>query len=181
MIIQDTKFDIVKLIIPKVYHDDRGYFLESYNSTIRDAIGVEFVQDNHSKSKKNVLRGLHYQWEAPMGKLVRVVKGKGLDVVVDIRKDSLTYGQWEGFMLSENNFNIVWVPAGFAHGFLSLEEDTHLVYKTSALHNGVAEEAIHPLCDVLNIDWTISNSDIVLSQKDKQAQSFNNYKINPKF
>ena len=181
MIIHATKFGDVKVFVPKVYHDSRGYFLESYNSTIQINVGVEFVQDNHSKSRKYAVRGLHYQWDPPMGKLARVVKGSGYDVVVDIRKNSPTYGQWERYFLSEENFNIVWVPAGFAHGFLALEEDTHLVYKASGLYSKESEGAINPLCKDLNIDWGVDINDIVISEKDMQAQSFTEYNNNPKF
>jgi len=181
MIINNTKFDTVKVFVPKVYNDDRGFFLESYNQILQDEVKVNFVQDNHSKSKKYVVRGLHYQWEPVMGKLVRVVKGSGYDVVVDIRKDSPTYGQYEKFFLSEDNFNMVWVPGGFAHGFLSLEEGTHLLYKTSGLYNKLCDSGINPLCEALNIDWGIDHERIILSEKDKVAQSFLDYKNNPKF
>jgi dTDP-4-dehydrorhamnose 3,5-epimerase len=181
MIINNTKFDVVKLFVPKVHYDDRGFFLESYNSIIQNELNVNFVQDNHSKSKKNVVRGLHYQWEPVMGKLVRVVKGKGYDVVVDIRKDSPTYGQYEKFFLSEDNFNMVWVPGGFAHGFISLEDDTHLLYRTSGLYNKLADGAINPLCKTLNIDWEMDELELILSDKDRSAQSFLDYKLDPKF
>ncbi len=181
MIINNTKFNTVKVFVPKVYHDDRGFFLESYNAILQDEVKTNFVQDNHSRSKKNVIRGFHYQWEPVMGKLVRVVKGSGYDVVVDIRKDSPTYGEYEKFFLSEDNFNMVWVPGGFAHGFLSLEDGTHLLYKTSGLYNKMADGAINPLCKTLNIDWGISESDMILSDKDRAAQSFLDYKNDPKF
>jgi len=181
MIINNTKFDTVKVFVPKVYNDDRGFFLESYNQILQDEVKVNFVQDNHSRSKKYVVRGLHYQWEPIMGKLVRVVKGSGYDVVVDIRKDSSTYGQYEKFFLSEDNFNMVWIPGGFAHGFLSLEEGTHLLYKTSGLYNKLCDGAINPLCEALNIDWGVDHESMILSEKDRVAQSFLDYKNDPKF
>lgn len=181
MIITDTKFDIVKVFTPKVYYDDRGFFLESFNSIINNVTGVNFIQDNHSKSKKYVVRGLHYQWESPMGKLVRVVKGKGIDVIVDIRQNSPTYGQYDKVELSEDNFNIVWVPPGFAHGFMSLEDDTHLIYKTSVYYNSLADGSINPLCSDLNINWGVSKDNIILSDKDNTSQSFSQYSQNPKF
>lgn len=181
MIINNTKFDVVKVFVPKVHYDDRGFFLESYNSIVQNELNIEFVQDNHSRSKKHVVRGLHYQWEPVMGKLVRVVKGRGYDVIVDIRKDSPTYGQWEKFLLTEDNFNMVWIPGGFAHGFLSLEDDTHLIYKTSGLYNKEADGSINPLCDTLNIDWEVEKDNLILSEKDRQAQSFLDYKVDPKF
>lgn len=181
MIINNTKFDVVKVFVPKVHYDDRGFFLESYNSIVQKELNVEFVQDNHSRSKKHVVRGLHYQWKPLMGKLVRVVKGSGYDVVVDIRKDSPTYGQWEKFLLSEDNFNMIWIPGGFAHGFLSLEDNTHLIYKTSGLYNKEADGSINPLCNTLNINWEVEKDILILSDKDKQAQSFLDYKADPKF
>lgn len=181
MIISNTKFDLVKVFTPKVYYDDRGFFCESFNKTISDIIDTEFIQDNHSRSKKYVIRGLHYQWDKPMGKLVRVIKGRGIDVMVDIRKDSPTYGQYDKVELSEDNFNIVWVPPGFAHGFMSLEDDTHLIYKTTSYYNQESDGAINPLCKNLNIDWEIPVEDIIISSKDNQAQSFVQYKLNPKF
>tara|TARA_R100000008_G_C3556595_1_gene153558 strand:+ start:429 stop:974 length:546 start_codon:yes stop_codon:yes gene_type:complete len=181
MKVMSTEFNDVKVFEPKVHSDHRGFFMESFNGTIQEELGVEFLQDNHSKSSKNVLRGLHYQWEQPMGKLIRAVKGKGIDVLIDIREDSDTFGKWQSFELSEDNHHILWAPAGFAHGFLSLEEDTHLCYKTTALHNSKCEGAINPIRSGLDIDWTIPNSEIILSEKDSSAQSFNEYTRNVKF
>jgi dTDP-4-dehydrorhamnose 3,5-epimerase len=119
-----TRIPDVLLIEPKVFGDDRGFFFESYNQKVfQEATGlnVSFVQDNHSKSAKNVLRGLHYQIEQPQGKLVRVTQGEVFDVAVDIRKDSKTYGQWIGQILSAENKRQLWIPPGLAHGFLTLE------------------------------------------------------------
>ena len=181
MLIKKTIFDDVRVFEPVVYRDERGFFMESFNSIIQDELGEDFIQDNHSKSSKYVLRGLHYQWEEPMGKLVRVVKGKGLDVLVDIREDSSTFGEWESFELSEDNNNILWAPAGYAHGFLSLEDDTHLCYKTTALHNSKCEGAINPTSSGLDINWGVSNYNIILSDKDNSAQSFNEYIKQPRF
>ena len=175
MDIERTFFDKVKIFKPKVYSAHRGFFMESFNNIIEEELNESFIQDNHSKSHKNVLRGLHYQWDKPMGKLVRVVKGSGLDVIVDIRKNSDTFGYWESFELSENNHHILWAPPGFAHGFLSFEDETHLCYKTTSLHNSECEGAINPLDSDLNIDWLMDNSSIILSDKDKSAQSFNEY------
>ena len=174
-IIKSKIFKDVRTFIPTVYNDNRGFFMESFNQKIQDELSVNFIQDNHSKSKKGVIRGLHYQWDKPMGKLVRVVKGSGLDVIVDIRKNSDTFGYWESFELSENNHHILWAPPGFAHGFLSFEDETHLCYKTTSLHNSECEGAINPLDSDLNIDWLMDNSSIILSDKDKSAQSFNEY------
>ena len=177
----ETIFEDAKLFYPKVYADDRGFFTESYNQIIQDELGETFIQDNHSKSKAGVIRGLHYQWDRPMGKLLRVVKGSGFDTIVDIRKDSPTYGVHSTFMLSEENFAMLWVPPGFAQAFLALEDDTHLCYKTTALHNGDAEGAIHPTNSGLDIDWQVPNDYILLSEKDTTAQTFAEYAENPRF
>ena len=123
MKLKTTKFEDVKIIVPSVFVDERGFFMESFNQSTVNELGVQFKQDNHSKSYKNVLRGLHYQWAEPMGKLLRVVKGSGLDCIVDIRPSSPTFGQHELFLLTENNYYELWVPPGFAQGFLSLEDD----------------------------------------------------------
>jgi dTDP-4-dehydrorhamnose 3,5-epimerase len=180
-ILQSNIFPEVKIFISKVYEDDRGYFTETFNSTIQNELGVTFYQDNHSKSKKNVIRGIHYQWDKPMGKLCRVVKGAGLDILVDLRHTSPTYGQSETVYLAEDNFKQVWVPEGFGHAFLSLVNDTHLCYKCSALHNGNNEGSIYPFDSTLNISLPISEADVILSEKDKNSQSFETYKLNPKF
>ena len=180
-ITKSTLFPEVMTFTPDVFQDHRGFFVESFNIKLEDILNVKFYQDNHSKSKKNVIRGIHYQWDKPMGKLVRVIKGRGIDVMVDIRKDSPTYGQYDKVELSEDNFNIVWVPPGFAHGFMSLEDDTHLIYKTTSYYNQESDGAINPLCKNLNIDWEIPVENIIISSKDNQAQSFVQYKLNPKF
>ena len=180
-IIKSKKFQEVKIFYPKIYKDDRGFFMESFNKYIDDELNENFIQDNHSKSKRGVLRGVHYQWDNPMGKLLRVIKGAGIDVIVDIRQNSPTFGMWERFNLSEYNNAILWAPPGFAHGFLALENDTHLCYKTTALHNGNAEGAIHPLKSGLDIDWSLPEDEILLSEKDSVAQTFSEYAKNPKF
>ncbi len=178
---QSSVFPEVKFFIPNVYKDYRGFFTETYNSKIDKELGVSFFQDNHHFSKKNVIRGIHYQWDKPMGKLCRVVKGSGIDVLVDLRKDSSTYGKSETVFLSDENFIQVWVPEGFGHGFLALEENTHFCYKCSTLHNGTSEGSIYPFDPILNIGWGISADEAILSEKDKNAQTFENYKLNPKF
>jgi len=184
MKIYDTKMNGVKLIEPRIFLDDRGFFFESFNKVLSDGLGInpcDMVQDNHSKSKKGVLRGLHYQYDPPMGKLVRVIAGSGFDVVVDIRSDSSTFGQHQSFFLSEENNRMVWVPAGFAHGFIALENNTHLCYKTDALYNSNTEGSIYPLDSELNIDWGIDIQLILLSDKDREAQSFGSYKKDTRF
>ena len=129
----ETALPDVLLLEPRVFEDERGHFFESYNKkTLKDlGIDYEFVQDNHSRSKKGVLRGLHYQIQKPQGKLVRVIEGEVFDVAVDIRKSSPTFGQWAGFNLSASNKRIAWIPPGFAHGFLTLSDAAEFLYKTT--------------------------------------------------
>lgn len=172
-----TEIPGLLIIKPQVFEDDRGYFFESYNREkfVRAGIPQSFVQDNESKSQKGVLRGLHFQ-NPPyaQGKLVRVMKGRVLDVAVDIRKGSPTYGKWASIQLSDSNKFMYWVPAGMAHGFVTLEDETVFFYKCTNLYNKTSEESIRWDDPDLNIDWGIENP--VLSEKDKQAPSFKNFK-----
>jgi len=181
--IEKTKFEDVIVITPRVFTDERGYFCETYNADNLKELGFEedMVQDNQSKSQKNVIRGLHYQWGAPMGKLVRVVKGSVRDVIVDIRKGSHTYGESESFLLTDENNRQLWVPPGFAHGILSLEDDTIVSYKCSNVYNSDGESGINPFDDYLKVDWGIKESDAIVSAKDKVANSFLQYDRDPKF
>ncbi|WP_159282060.1 dTDP-4-dehydrorhamnose 3,5-epimerase [Rahnella variigena] len=172
-----VKTDIPDVIIfePKVFGDERGFFLESFNQREFDkAINekVSFVQDNHSKSSKGVLRGLHFQW-APyaQGKLVRCVAGAVYDVAVDIREGSPYFGKWIGVELSAENKKQLWIPRGFAHGFLTLTETAEFVYKTTDYYNPKFECSIRWDDPQINITWP--SSDIILSDKDKNAQSLN--------
>ena len=170
MKVTPLKISDVKLIEPDVFEDERGFFYESFNQQkFNEAIGenITFVQDNHSKSSKGVLRGLHYQ-EAPFGqgKLVRVVAGKVFDVAVDIRKDSQTYGQWVSEILSAENKKQLWIPDGFAHGFLTLSDDTELLYKTTSFYNQISEKTIRYDSDLFKIEWPRIDSEIILSPKD---------------
>ena len=160
----------VKLIEPDVFEDERGFFYESFNQQkFNKAIGenITFVQDNHSKSKKGVLRGLHYQ-EAPLaqGKLVRVISGEVFDVAVDIRKDSPTYGQWVSETLSAENKKQLWIPEGFAHGFLTLSDYAEVLYKATRHYSKRHEKVISYDCDDFNIIWPEIDIQITLSQKD---------------
>tara|TARA_R110001583_G_scaffold18383_38_gene73194 strand:- start:1026 stop:1607 length:582 start_codon:yes stop_codon:yes gene_type:complete len=181
--IEKTKFDDVLVITPSVFHDHRGYFCETYNIENLSESGFSevFVQDNESKSGKNVLRGLHYQWQPAMGKLVRCVSGEIQDVIVDIRNDSPTYGEHFSIKLSETNKKQLWVPAGYAHGILSLQDNTVVSYKCSGTYNSAAESGISPLDTTLNIVWDCNTEDIVLSDKDRDAQTFEEYSKQPKF
>lgn len=170
-----TPLDIpeVLLIQPRVFKDERGYFFECFNYKtfeIKAGFVPNFVQDNESKSDKLVLRGLHYQL-APFAqaKLVRVIKGKILDVAVDIRKGSATYGQYVKAILSEDNKKQLFVPKGFAHGFLALEDETIVSYKCDEYYNKEHERGITPSDAFINIDWGIDMEDAILSEKDKNA------------
>ena len=167
-----TKIPDVVIIEPRVFGDDRGFFLESYNErAFAEATGVttHFVQDNHSRSRQNVLRGLHYQIQQPQGKLVRVVVGSVFDVAVDIRKSSPTFGQWVSCMLSAENKRLFWVPPGFAHGFLVLSEVAEFLYKTTDYYAPEHERSILWNDPDLGIDWPMEGTPI-LSGKDKEAQ-----------
>ena len=157
------------IIEPGVFPDERGFFFESWNAqSFADAgLSSRFVQDNHSKSARGVLRGLHFQNPNPQGKLVRVVKGAAFDVAVDLRRTSPHFGKWVGAELSSANHRSFWVPEGFAHGFLALEDDTELLYKCTALR---AEENEHILAwndPDLAIDWPLADCEPMLSQKDR--------------
>jgi dTDP-4-dehydrorhamnose 3,5-epimerase len=170
----DTEIPDVKIFEPKVFGDERGFFFESFNQKVFEAaIGrkVDFVQDNHSKSAKGVLRGLHYQLP-PMaqGKLVRVVQGEVFDVAVDIRKSSPTFGKWVGVNLSADNKRQLWIPEGFAHGFLTLSETAEFLYKTTNFYSPQHENAI--IWDDIDIGvrWPILNYVPLVSLKDASAE-----------
>ena len=172
----DTPLKDAKIIIPKVFGDKRGYFVESFNkSKLKYIIGDhEFVQDNQSLSSKGVLRGLHFQ-NPPyaQGKLVRVIKGAVIDVIVDIRNSSPTYGQSYSIKLTEDNFKMVWVPPGFAHGFATLEDETIFAYKVTNYYNKESEGCIYWADKDLDIDWDIENP--IISEKDAQGIPFNQF------
>ncbi len=171
-----TSIQDVILIEPQVFGDERGYFFESFRADVLKSAGIElgFIQDNQSKSKKGILRGLHFQ--APpfdQGKLVRVITGAVLDVALDIRRGSASYGQHVSAILSEKNKHMMWVPPGFAHGFLTLEEDTVFNYKCTQYYNREAESAIFWNSDSLNIDWGVDEP--MLSEKDQNATRFEDF------
>jgi len=170
MKVVETKLDGCLIIEPKVFGDERGFFLETFQSNkYADLAGMTlpFVQDNHSRSSKGVLRGLHFQKEKPQGKLVRVVRGEVYDVAVDIRNSSPTFGQWEGVLLSEENKKQFWVPPGFAHGFVVLSDMADFEYKCTDFYDPSDEGSILWNDPKLNISWPIS--DPLLSEKDKSA------------
>ncbi|ELY4482809.1 dTDP-4-dehydrorhamnose 3,5-epimerase [Cronobacter turicensis] len=171
-----TAIPDVLILEPKVFGDDRGFFFESFNQRIfEEAVGrkVEFVQDNHSKSAKGVLRGLHYQL-APhaQAKLVRCLQGAIYDVAVDIRLGSPTFGQWVGAELSAENKHQIWIPEGFAHGFIALEHDTEILYKTNDFYSRECERSIKWDDEHLNIAWPEKAG--IISEKDAMAPAFSN-------
>lgn len=175
MKIIETSIPAIKLIEPKVFGDERGFFMETWNErAFREAgIDARFVQDNHSRSVKNTLRGLHYQIKQPQGKLVRVTRGEVFDVAVDLRVGSPTFGRWVGEYLSEDNSRMLWVPPGFAHGFLVTSDTADFQYKCTDFYAPEQERAIHWADADLAIDWPLgSNEEPVVSGKDSQAIAF---------
>lgn len=169
-----TDIPDVKIIEPDVFTDERGWFTESWQQSKFNSLvaNYNFVQDNHSVSSKGVLRGLHYQLPPyEQGKLVRVVKGSAFDVAVDIRPDSPTYGQHVSVVLSEQNKRMLWIPPGFAHGFVALEDDTHFLYKATNLYNKDSERAYKWSSPALSIQWPLSDQ-LKINEKDAQAPDF---------
>lgn len=167
----DTAIIDVKIIQPKVFGDDRGFFLETFEKRRYQAmlnIDYDFVQDNHSRSQKGVLRGLHFQKQNPQGKLVRVVRGEVFDVAVDIRKNSPTYGAWVGINLSETNKTQFWIPPGLAHGFAVISDIADFEYKCTDYYNPTDEGCLLWNDPTVNITWPIKNP--LLSEKDKQGK-----------
>ncbi|WMS87277.1 dTDP-4-dehydrorhamnose 3,5-epimerase [Pleionea litopenaei] len=165
----------VALFESTVFGDDRGFFFESYNEKVfNELVGykVTFKQDNHSKSQKGVLRGLHYQLNSPQGKLVRVIKGSVFDVAVDLRRCSSTFGQWYGVTLSSENKNLIWVPPGFAHGFVVLEDETEVLYKATEFYAPKDEYSILYNDQDIGINWPKLDSEILLSAKDTNGLTF---------
>lgn len=173
-----TKTPISDLYIlePKVYADKRGFFMESYNKQEFDAViggNVNFVQDNHSKSSHGVLRGLHHQLRRPQGKLVRVSKGSVFDVAVDLRSGSKSFGRWFGVELSEENKKLLWIPPGFAHGFLVLSDIAEFLYKTTEYYDPESEQTIAWNDGDINIDWPAVKF-LNISEKDKKGIKLKN-------
>lgn len=172
------------VIEPQVFGDSRGFFMETYSTLEFEKMGIRanFIQDNHSKSKKWVLRGLHFQTRKPQAKLVRVTAGSVYDVVVDMRKDSPTFGRWGGFMLSAENKKMLFVPRGFAHGFLTLEDDTEFLYKCDDIYDPGFESGITWDDPILAIDWKKFDIEAFeISEKDRKNGGFLDYKNNPIF
>jgi dTDP-4-dehydrorhamnose 3,5-epimerase len=162
----------VTLVRPQVFADARGFFMEVWNErAFNEAIGrpVEFVQDNHSRSTRGVLRGLHYQLAHPQGKLVRVGAGAVFDVAVDIRRSSATFGRWVGHELSEANKEQLWIPPGFAHGFLVLSDTADVLYKTTTYYDAASDRSLAWNDPDIGIDWPIAGIEPALSEKDRNA------------
>ena len=175
--VKKTCLNDVIILEPNIYGDERGFFYESYNQKYFNQImnlRINFVQDNHSLSKKGVLRGLHYQINKPQGKLIRVVKGSVFDVCVDLRKNSSTFGKWMGLEINDENKLQLWIPEGFAHGFLVLKDYTEFLYKTSNYRFEKYERTILWDDDFLNIQWPDLNINYIISSKDQNGNSFKN-------
>ena len=180
MNIIETKIPELLVLEPRVFEDDRGWFMESFNQKTFVALlnerGFEapnFVQDNHSSSKKGVLRGLHYQLNPfSQAKLVRVVQGRAWDVAVDIRQHSPTFGQWVSVELTGTNHRQFWIPAGFAHGFIALEDNTQFLYKTTSYYHKESERTILWNDDSLDINWLVEGLELKLTEKDCDGASF---------
>lgn len=185
MKIIDTKIPELLILEPRVFEDERGWFMESFNqktfATVLSERGFDlpnFVQDNHSNSQKGVLRGLHYQIEPfSQAKLVRVVQGRAWDVAVDIRQHSPTFGQWVGIELTDTNHRQLWIPAGFAHGFVALEDNTQFLYKTTHYYHKESERTILWNDDSLKIDWPIEGLELKLTEKDNAGLTFEEAQI----
>lgn len=179
MKILPAKIPDVLIIEPQVFQDDRGFFFESYNHKAfceKTGIAANFVQDNHSFSKQNVLRGLHYQISQPQGKLVRAIAGSILDIAVDIRASSPTFGQWVSCILSADNKRQLWIPVGFAHGFVVLSEAAEVLYKTTDYYAPQHERCILWNDSDLAIDWSVTSPPIV-SAKDRVGQPFKSAEV----
>ncbi|MEL7628886.1 dTDP-4-dehydrorhamnose 3,5-epimerase [Pectobacterium aroidearum] len=173
MQVKDTRIEGVKIVQPKVFGDARGFFLETFEKRRYQEmlnIDLDFVQDNHSRSSKGVLRGLHFQRSNPQGKLVRVVRGEVFDVAVDIRPDSPTYGAWEGVVLSEENKTQFWIPPGLAHGFVVLSDVADFEYKCTDYYSPANEGCLLWNDPDVGIEWPITNP--LLSEKDKLGKLF---------
>ena len=179
MQVVDTLIPEVKIIEPEIFGDSRGYFIESYNARVFEAlfqVDISFVQDNHSRSSKHVLRGLHYQIHQPQAKLVRVTSGTIFDVAVDIRKSSPTFGAWVGTLLSEENHKQMWIPAGFAHAFLVCSDVADFLYKTTDYYAPEHERCIAWNDPTIGIDWPLEGQPII-SEKDSRGTSLDNAEL----
>jgi len=173
-----TSLPGVFILEPRVFGDERGFFLESYNELKMAEVGItqKFVQDNHSCSSRNVLRGLHYQVKHPQGKLVRVAVGEILDVAVDLRRSSPTFGKWEAVRLSGENKRMLWIPRGFAHGFRVLSDNAHVLYKATDFYAPEHERTLSWNDAQLNIEWEL-DSDPIVSTKDRRGAALRDAEV----
>ena len=177
-----TDIEGLYIVEPTVFGDDRGFFMETWNKKdfLEIDLDLEFVQDNHSKSRKGVLRGLHFQKKNSQGKLVRCIKGKVYDVAVDLRKNSKTFGKYYGIELTEENKLMFYIPEGFAHGYLALTEEVEFLYKATNYYSPEYESGIIWNDEDINVEWPlkkygIKEEDLILSEKDKKLQTFKQY------
>ena len=177
--VESRHLEDIVVIVPKAHRDDRGFFMEVYRADQFRDLGLpsEFVQDNHSFSRKGVVRGLHFQWEPPVGKLMRVTRGTAFLVAVDIRKGSPTLGQWFGLEASAENMKQVWAPAGFARGFCSLTDEVEVQYKCTGIYNDRAESAIRWDDPDVGVEWPLK--EVRLSDKDRNAHSLRAWLTSP--
>lgn len=179
IIIESRHLNDVVVVVPDIFQDSRGFFSETFRADQFHALGLptEFVQDNHSRSVKGVVRGLHFQWDPPMGKLMRVPVGNAFLVAVDIRKGSPTLGQWVGIEASAENRRQVWAPAGFARGFCALSEVTEIQYKCTGIYNNKAESVVLWNDPVIGIEWP--RADVIVSEKDRNARTLTDWLASP--
>jgi dTDP-4-dehydrorhamnose 3,5-epimerase len=169
--IESRQLEDVVIIVPEIFQDDRGFFTETFRADQFQALGLptQFVQDNHSRSVKGVVRGLHFQWDPPMSKLMRVTVGSAFLVAVDIRKGSPTLGQWAGVHASAENRRQVYAPAGFARGFCALSDTTEIQYKCTGIYNSKAESAIRWNDPQIGVNWPLK--EVIVSEKDRNARA----------
>ncbi|MGD1108551.1 MAG: dTDP-4-dehydrorhamnose 3,5-epimerase [Terracidiphilus sp.] len=177
--IEAKYLDEVIVVVPDIFQDGRGFFSETFRADQFKALGLPtgFVQDNHSRSAKGVVRGLHFQWDPPMGKLMRVTRGAAFLVAVDIRKGSPTVGQWVGVEATPENRRAVWAPACFARGFCALADDTEIQYKCTGIYNGKAESGLRWDDPAIGVQWPLP--DIIVSEKDRKARSLEDWLLSP--
>jgi len=179
--IESTQLKDVVIVVPEIFQDSRGFFMETFREDQFKTLGLphHFVQDNHSRSSKGVVRGLHFQWDPPMGKLMRVSLGSAFLVAVDIRKGSPTLGKWVGVVASSENRRQVWAPAGFARGFCVLSDFVEIQYKCTGFYNSKGESGILWNDPEVGIDWPVSIAEAQLSEKDRQARTLAQWLASP--
>jgi dTDP-4-dehydrorhamnose 3,5-epimerase len=179
--VESTHLNEIVVVVPEVFGDIRGFFMETYRADQFRELGLpaEFVQENHSRSARGVLRGLHFQWEPPMGKLMRVVSGEAFVVAVDIRKGSPTLGRWHGMVISAENKKQVWAPYGFARGFCALTDGCEVLYKCTGIYNPQCESGIYFGDRAIGIEWPMDPAAVTTSERDRKAQSLEQWLNSP--